>query len=273
MQKKLAQKEKEAKEMHLRMLAQKAREERSGIVGAGMSVGATAEEIADARGVAAAATEEPYAPPRTRDEGRGVADDKDEDYNERERLRREAQRDVQRKIRMTHMGADARARMAGGDRERDVSEKIALGGAAPTGGKEAQYDQRLFSQSTGLSAGFRDEDAYDLYDKPLFQGTSTSVYRPTRGAGVDGPDAEASADAEIAKLSSTSRFVPDRGFQGADAAGPRDGPVQFEKADDPFGIDKFLEDATRGGDGTKGKRGVGEEEGRGGDQDKRRRHD
>lgn len=36
-----------------------------------------------------------------------------------------------------------------------------------TGG-EAMYDQRLFNQDTGVGAGLGAEDAYNLYDKPLF---------------------------------------------------------------------------------------------------------
>lgn len=44
------------------------------------------------------------------------------------------------------------------------------------------------------------------------------------------------------------RFVPDKGFSGADAAARREGPVQFEKQEeeDPFGLGKFLDEAKRG---------------------------
>ena len=41
------------------------------------------------------------------------------------------------------------------------------------------------------------------------------------------------------------RFVPDKEFTGADHAQRRDGPVQFEE--DPFGLDKFLEEAKQHG--------------------------
>lgn len=44
---------------------------------------------------------------------------------------------------------------------------------------------------------------------------------------------------------SISRFVPDREFSGADHGPRRDGPVQFEE--DPFGLDKFLEEAKQHG--------------------------
>lgn len=45
--------------------------------------------------------------------------------------------------------------------------------------------------------------------------------------------------------SSPSRFVPDREFSGTDHGPRRDGPVQFEE--DPFGLDKFLEEAKQHG--------------------------
>ena len=44
------------------------------------------------------------------------------------------------------------------------------------------------------------------------------------------------------------RFVPDKEFSGTDRSGPsgsRSGPVQFEKEEDPFGLDKFLTDVRK----------------------------
>jgi SNW domain-containing protein 1 len=44
------------------------------------------------------------------------------------------------------------------------------------------FDQRLYNQSAGIDSGFRGDDTYDVYDKPLFRGTaSASIYRPTVG--------------------------------------------------------------------------------------------
>lgn len=55
------------------------------------------------------------------------------------------------------------------DKERDVSEKIALGQAqASKQTNEALFDQRLFNQNSGLNSGFGDDDDYNLYSKPLF---------------------------------------------------------------------------------------------------------
>lgn len=44
------------------------------------------------------------------------------------------------------------------------------------------------------------------------------------------------------------RFVPDKGFTGADSSRRREGPVQFERheEEDPFGLDKFLKEAKTG---------------------------
>ena len=48
---------------------------------------------------------------------------------------------------------------------------------------------------------------------------------------------------DVDSVLKANRFVPDRGFKGAeDATADREGPVQFKKAEelDPFGIDEFL---------------------------------
>lgn len=44
------------------------------------------------------------------------------------------------------------------------------------------------------------------------------------------------------------RFVPDREFAGTDRSRRREGPVQFEQADeeDPFNLTEFLKTAKRG---------------------------
>jgi len=47
--------------------------------------------------------------------------------------------------------------------------------------------------------------------------------------------------------SKTNRFVPDKEFSGTDraAGSSRSGPVQFEKDEDPFGLDQFLQQAKK----------------------------
>jgi len=92
---------------------------------------------------------------------------------------------------------------------------------------------------TGFDHG--NDEAYNIYDKPWRSEATLSnhLYRPPKNRDLDtyGDDIE-----EIAKQ---KRFVPDKGFEGADASAPRgSGPVQFEK--DIFGVDELLADVKRG---------------------------
>ena len=94
------------------------------------------------------------------------------------------------------------------DEGRDISEKIALGmlkGTAKLSG-ESMFDSRLFNQSAGMDAGFGAEDEYNTYSKPLFDrgesAAGSSIYRPRKGDG----DVYGDADAQLAKLSDTSRY-------------------------------------------------------------------
>lgn len=116
------------------------------------------------------------------------------------------------------------------DKDRDISEKVALGMAKVTGG-EAMYDERLFNQETSQQAGMGTDDTYNLYDKPLFTDRS-DVYRG-RASNRDGDDPGVD----------TSRFKPSKGFSGADKSSGK--AVEFEKEGDggvadPFGLDDFL---------------------------------
>lgn len=160
----------------------------------------------------------------------------------REELRKERLREMRRELTMEHMGEERKAKSkASRDADRDVSEQIALGKNAPTR-KDGMFDQRLFNQDAGLASSLGAEDDYNVYDKALFKSnTQNYIYRAKPGE--EGMDEE-----EIAKLiaSSTSKFKPDQGFQGAErsaaASAPRDKPVAFEKEDeaDPFGMGALL---------------------------------
>jgi SNW domain-containing protein 1 len=131
LEKKLAQKEKEKKEEHLRALAQKAREERAGI----------------------------------RHSGAGGPGEKDDDAKERDQLRHERHKERQRERNIARAAPDKRNRLER-ERERDISEQIALGMPAKTiAGGETQFDSRLFNQSRGMDTGFGDEETYNVYDK------------------------------------------------------------------------------------------------------------
>jgi len=87
------------------------------------------------------------------------------------------------------------------------------------------YDQRLFNQSEGMSSGFGAEDEYNLYSKPLFQGSSANlVYRPKKTQEYE--------EETIEGVLKTARFKPDRDFEGVDRSksnGSRQGPVEFER--------------------------------------------
>jgi SNW domain-containing protein 1 len=97
------------------------------------------------------------------------------------------------------------------------------------------YDTRLFNQSSGIASGFTQNDAYNLYDKPLFQGSSAnSIYKPN-----------------IAQHAAVDEQLENMVKKGKNVAIERDGPVQFEK-EDLFGMDAFMNAAKRGGDGEQG---------------------
>ncbi|GLV43750.1 Bx42 [Carabus blaptoides fortunei] len=210
LERKLAQKEKELKEEHLRQLAQKARDERAGIKLGGSVAGAASVN--------------------------------NEAEKEREMLRQDRHKERARERNLARAAPDKRSKLQR-ERERDISEQIALGMPAKTiGNGETQFDQRLFGQAQGLGQGYNDDEGYNVYDKPWREGGSMAnhLYRPSRNVDKDvyGEDLE--------KLVKTDRFVPDKEFSGTDRSGPgRSGPVQFEKEEDPFGLDQFLSQAKR----------------------------
>ena len=164
-------------------------------------------------------------------------DDDDESRRERDRLREERRKQTEREMRLENLKGKRKR-----DEDRDISERIALGQAAPTLTGEAMFDQRLFNQSSGISQGFGAEDNYNLFDKPLFRGSSsTQLFRPKQGA-----EDIYGSEADLEALKSTSRFKADKGFHGTESADkpkPRTNPVEFEKQPDTGGDDfDFLDD-------------------------------
>ncbi|ODQ54048.1 hypothetical protein SAICODRAFT_55138 [Saitoella complicata NRRL Y-17804] len=244
MQARLAEKEREAKEEHLRVLAQKAREERMG--GMGMR-GRVQERVHSPEGSGAARRDVSGSRSRrseTEEDRRAAA--------ERDSLRRERRASAERQLRLSRLGTATQARIL----HRDMSEKIALGLAKPSQSKEAMYDARLFNQESGVGSGFGEEDGYNIYSKGLFAARegAEAIYRPGGSASidVDGDD----ADETLARATKGERFEvlgrAKKGFSGADAAVPREGPVVFEKDTvDPFGVDSFLREAKEKADGGK----------------------
>lgn len=225
MQQKIAAKEKAEREESLRMLAQRARTARA------------ADDDRRDGGLPAALA------------GYGSSDSEDEEAAERDRLREERRRERERDLRMSNMGSEQRARTYAREQNRDISEKVALGLAKPTLSKESMTDARLFNRET-LTNSFGDDDSYNVYDKPLFHGSSAAaaIYRRP-GTGTADDIYGSGTEEGIARELAHDRFGlgKTKSFSGAEQQQPRTGPVQFEKDEsDPFAIDQFLDEAKRG---------------------------
>ncbi len=250
MQQKLAEKEKAQKEENLRLLAQRAREERAGI-----APRAAAGEISKPTAERTAAMQSSLGAYGSGSESDSEPSDEDEDEEAakvRDQMRAEKRREREREMRMSNMGTEQRAKMLARQQNRDISEKIALGLAKPTLSKESMLDSRLFNQES-LSGNFADDDAYNLYDRPLFHGSSAAaaIYK-ARGNITEGDQDSFGGGTEegIGKALDNDRFglgAPRVGFEGATEQEVREGPVQFEKdSGDVFGLDKFLNEAKTG---------------------------
>ncbi|KAK0395172.1 hypothetical protein QR680_001155 [Steinernema hermaphroditum] len=174
----------------------------------------------------------------------GRKDDRDDEgAQERDKIRRERAEDRRRERNMNRNHPDRAKR----EKERDISEKIALGlpdTRARTG--ETQFDQRLFNQSKGLDSGGIDDETHSVYDKPWRpqDNVQQHIYRPSKNIDKDiyGSDLDA--------IISANKFVPEKGFSGTEGGGSSGrgaGPVQFEKDDeDVFGIGSLLKSTKEG---------------------------
>ncbi|KAJ2453347.1 mRNA splicing protein [Coemansia sp. RSA 2336] len=258
----LARKEKEAKEERLRLLAQRAREERASsgrqnAQPAGEYVPPPMDEEA-ARTPSPEPTESSQPlrmgasdffdstskrPSRRR--SRSPEDTGSERMRERDEIRRERRKQHERELRLSRMGTDAKAKYLRKAENRDISEKIALGIAKPTGASESLYDSRLFNQASASNAALQNDEAYNLYDKPLFNaGSSSSNYRPR--AVID----EEARMGAVDRMMDSDRFGGQLHGLGSSASAEdakqgqnsRSGPVEFEKGD-VFGIDAFANSA------------------------------
>ncbi|KAI0748555.1 pre-mRNA-processing protein 45 [Daedaleopsis nitida] len=252
MQQKLAEKEKAQKEENLRLLAQRAREERSGI--APRATEAPSKPSVE-RAAAMQSSLGAYGSGSESDSEPSEDEEDEEAAKVRDQMRAEKRREREREMRMNNMGTEQRAKMLARQQNRDISEKIALGLAKPTLSKESMLDSRLFNQES-LSGSFADDDAYNLYDRPLFHGSSAAaaIYK-ARGNISEGNEESFGGGTEegIGKALDNDRFglgAPRVGFEGASEQEVREGPVQFEKdvgdAGDVFGLNKFLDEAKSG---------------------------
>ncbi|NXA10050.1 SNW1 protein, partial [Pelecanoides urinatrix] len=206
-ERKMAQKEKEKHEEKLREMAQKARERRAGI--------------------------------------KTHVEKEDGEARERDEIRHDRRKERQHDRNLSRAAPDKRSKLQRNE-NRDISEVIALGVPNPRPSNEIQYDQRLFNQTKGMDSGFAggEDEIYNVYDQPWRSGKdmAQNIYRPSKNVDKDmyGDDLEARIK--------TNRFVPDKEFSNSDRntrGRGRDGPVQFEE--DPFGLDKFLEEAKQHG--------------------------
>lgn len=97
----------------------------------------------------------------------------DEEYEERRKIRSDRHRERVRNLNMNASGSKL-------NRERDISEQIALGVARPDQDDTDPHDQRLYNQPQGVTSGFADEDDYAVYDKPWkSQASHSKSYRPS----------------------------------------------------------------------------------------------
>lgn len=128
MQQRLAQKEKAAKEENLRLLAQRAREERTGLAPTAGASGSDAAAPPAAKGVdlggygsdsddesaSSAGGSRRSARSRSPASSDGGADEDDEDdeaAREREKIRNEKRKEREREMRLNNMGSEQRAKM------------------------------------------------------------------------------------------------------------------------------------------------------------------
>lgn len=199
MQQKLAEKEKAQKEEHLRMLAQKAREDRSS---------ARRRQSRSTRSLSGSRSPSPASPQSESED--------DEAAREREQMRRERRQEAERQLRQSRMGTERRIQMMAREQNRDISEKVALGLAKPTQSSESMWDSRLFNQTSGFDTGFNEDQAYD---KPLFaaQDAISSIYRPR--ANMDDDMDDEGGGAEYDKIQRSNRFEvlgrAKEGFKGS----------------------------------------------------------
>ena len=226
MQQKLAEKEKAQKEEHLRMLAQKARDERSGAARRRASSADSNDSRSRSRSVSS----------------RGSYDSGDEEaVRRRERQRREQQQERERKLRQSRMGTERRIQMMAREQGRDISEKVALGLAKPTQNQESMFDARLFNQSSGFDSGFNEDQAYD---RPLFaaQDTINSIYRPSQNQ----DDEDEDGGAALEGIQKKNRFEVlgkvAKGFKGTDTAevGTHHGTHKYSNANSLSRLDPAL---------------------------------
>lgn len=121
-------------------------------------------------------------------------------------------------------------------------------------------DSRLFNREQ-YSGSFGESDSYNIYDKPLFHGSSAAaaIYK-ARGNNTNDEAYGGGTEEGITSALKNDRFALGvKGFEGSNVQEIREGPVQFEKdvslsmndmngqgEGDLFGLNQFLSDAKKG---------------------------
>lgn len=70
------------------------------------------------------------------------------------------------------------SRAQGGLTNRDISATVPFGTTITSHIPEEEFDAQLFDKSGGVDFGYRGDDTYDIYDKPLFANAELKTYVP-----------------------------------------------------------------------------------------------
>lgn len=152
----------------------------------------------------------------------------DEAEKKRNEIRAMIRKENVRNIRLENIGTKRRDEVKDRERQRDISERIALGQEIEKGAaSEPGVDHRLLNGESGLNTGFFQEDQDNVYDKPLFkEQDKVNIYAISKGEGD--MDDEGYIDNLLMKrnLKGKGKIRDEKtnklSFQ----------PVQFEKAED-----------------------------------------
>ena len=159
----------------------------------------------------------------------------EDEKEERNKLRNIRKKEIERDRRIEVAGTK-KAKLTR-DVDRDISEKIALGQAQPS--KESMVDARLYNQVTGLETGFKEEEDYDLYDKPLFvDRTNASIYRNIKA----NSNIEDGGNNDISESKKLMQKIYKRGnmFEGTDISNSQGGKkIEFESNKEEYGLNNI----------------------------------
>eukprot|EP01080_Neovahlkampfia_damariscottae_P011255 gene11255-4074_t len=169
---------------------------------------------------------------KKRDESSEDESSEDSSDEEEERIRR---RRKQIEFEKKRKGKTIGSGSSSGNGERDISEKIALGQPVKLTSDD-QMDARLYNFDSGLSSG-----KIGIYDQPLFNSSSSSIYRPKD---VQNSNVNVDEIMKSDKFSKPTRELTGGKQEGLVKSSRHDGPVEFER--DPFGLDKFLTESKQG---------------------------